>query len=207
MTDFPTKNGYPFDEVTSAFQKSVRRGLMDEAIFWGVELYLSGKAEYAWKRMKIMASEDVGLADRHLPATMHALHEQFAEQARKKDERHAPERLYYIHAILLLVTAPKSRLVDHALLHHFATHEDAKREIPAFAVDKHTRRGRDLGRGLKEFFESGAELANPASIDDPYRDLARQALERGPSVRPHREEPNRSDPLFRDVQDAEDEMG
>ncbi len=184
MSDNVTKNGYAFDEVASAFQKSVRRGLLDDALYWGVELYVSGRAEYAWKRLKIMASEDVGLGDRHLPATLHALYQHYLEQVRKKDAYHAPERLFFVHAVCLLVTAPKSRLCDHALIYHFATHDGQGREVPDYAVDKHTRRGRELGRGREEFFASGIELANPAPVEDPYLEAARRALAQGLSARP-----------------------
>jgi replication-associated recombination protein RarA len=184
VTDRPTKNGYAFDEVASAFQKSIRRGLADDALYWAVELYISGRAEYAWKRMKIMASEDIGLAERHLPATLHALYQHYLEQSRKKDAYHAPERLFFVHAVLLLATAPKSRLCDHALIYHFATHDEENREVPDYAIDKHTRRGRERGRGREEFFTTGIELANPAPIEDPYRELAQRALERGLSARP-----------------------
>ena len=37
-----TMKGYDMFEVISAFQKSIRRGLEDDAMFWGVELYNSG---------------------------------------------------------------------------------------------------------------------------------------------------------------------
>ena len=36
-----TKHGYNFDEVASALQKSIRRGMEREAAFWGVELFNS----------------------------------------------------------------------------------------------------------------------------------------------------------------------
>ena len=56
--------------------------------------------------------------------------------------------------------------------------------MPDYAVDKHTRRGKELGRGRDEFFATGIELANPAPIDDPYLSLAQQALAEGLSARP-----------------------
>ena len=46
-----TKKGYDFYEVASAFQKSIRRGLLEDAMYWGIELYESSYEEYAWKRM------------------------------------------------------------------------------------------------------------------------------------------------------------
>ena len=42
-TTFPwaTVGGYDFYEVLSALQKTIKRGLRDDALFWATELYLS----------------------------------------------------------------------------------------------------------------------------------------------------------------------
>jgi replication-associated recombination protein RarA len=37
-----TNGGYVNSEVTSAMQKSIRRGLEEEALFWATELDLAG---------------------------------------------------------------------------------------------------------------------------------------------------------------------
>lgn len=170
-----TTNGHQVGEVASAFQKSIRRGLVDDALYWGVDLYLTGYAEYAWKRMKIMTSEDVGIADRNLPAAIQALYQSFLEQKKKKDVKNAPERLFFVHAIILLATAPKNRTVDHALIYHFDRHAEAKREIPDYALDKHTFRGRKMNRGFDHFFDEGIRLENEVGADN-YKELARSAM-------------------------------
>lgn len=168
-----TQNGHDFGEVASAFQKSIRRGLEDEALHWGIELDKSNFGEYAWKRMKIMTSEDVGLAEPHLPAVIYALYQNWLDQRKKKDEKHGPERLFLVHAILLLVRARKSRLVDHALITYYGNH--ATREIPDYALDKHTLRGRQLKRGVEHFFSEGIQLANKVELenDAKYEQQAR----------------------------------
>jgi replication-associated recombination protein RarA len=169
-----TLGGHPLGEVASAFQKSIRRGLEDEALHWGVELDTSNFGEYAWKRMRIMASEDVGLAEPNLPATIFALYQNWLDQRKKRDVKHGPERLFLIHAILLLVRAKKSRIVDHALITYYGNH--ARRNIPDYALDKHTGAGRRLGRGVAHFFDEGIQLENTANLDDPYRESARNTL-------------------------------
>ncbi len=171
-----TKSGYEFGEVASAFQKSVRRGLEDEALYWGVELDISGYGEYAWKRMRIMSSEDVGLAEPNISANVQALYQLWVDLRKKKDEEHGPERLFFIHGILLLVRSRKSRIVDHALITYYGDHP--KREIPDYALDKHTARGRKMGRGVDHFFDVGSKLENAADIPDPYRDSARAVMTR-----------------------------
>src|SRR5690606_7436177 len=111
-----TKQGHQLFEVASALQKSIRRGLEEEAMYWAVELFNSGFGEYLWKRLRIITSEDVGLAEPMMPATIEALYRAYVDQAKKKDEKHAPERLYVTHAVLLLCRAQKSRLVDWTLI-------------------------------------------------------------------------------------------
>ena len=163
-----TQHGHPLGEVASAFQKAIRRGLEDEALHWGVELDISNYGEYAWKRMRIITSEDIGLAELHLPAQIRALYDNWVDQRKKKDDKHGPERLFLIHGILLLVRSHKSRLVDHALITYYGNH--AKREIPDWALDKHTFRGRRLKRGVKHFFEEGIRLTNKMTLplDEGY---------------------------------------
>ena len=58
-----TPGGYLMGEVASAMQKEIRRGHEREALFWATELDLAGYGDYVWKRLRIIASEDVGLAD------------------------------------------------------------------------------------------------------------------------------------------------
>ena len=154
---------------------------MDDALYWAVDMYLTGYDEYAWKRLRIMASEDVGPAEPNLPATIEALYHTYTDLKKKKDETHAPQRLQFVHAVILLATARKNRIVDHALIHHFGNHTSLKRDIPDYALDKHTARGKRLGRGAEHFFAEGIKLANESG-DDPYRELAEQTVTAGPAA-------------------------
>jgi hypothetical protein len=80
--------------------------------------------------------------------------------------------------------AKKLRLVDHATIAAFGFRANGykslldRRDVPDYAVDKHTRRGRQLGRGYKHFFQEGAHLENRADIPDPYESRAGTALEK-----------------------------
>jgi replication-associated recombination protein RarA len=173
-----TKGGYNCAEVSSALQKCIRRGLEEQALFWATELDIAGFGEYVWKRLRIIASEDVGLADSAVASTILALYQNWREQAKKKDVRHAPERLFLVHAVLILCRAPKSRTVDHALIamyeapRHGQSGSD-QREIPDFALDRHTAAGRKLKRGWRHFWAHGAILENKAPVNDPYEATAR----------------------------------
>jgi hypothetical protein len=186
-----TKNGYdPFD-LFSALQKSIRRCDEEGALWWAVELWNSNLAAHAWSRLRVIAVEDVGLANPDAIGQVYNLREIW--KSRKNDP---DARLYYVMAVLLLVRSPKSRLVDNALIANFDSTngkrkivrehhpipeldeveritaeqfklEDRKyREVPDEFLDKHTKRGRALGRGNEHFFDVGAKLVN-AVDDDP----------------------------------------
>jgi replication-associated recombination protein RarA len=155
-----TVNGYDFFECSSALQKSIRRGLEDEALFWMVELSISNYNEYIWKRLRIISSEDVGLAEPHISSEIMALYDLYKEQAKKKDEKHYPERLFTVHAVIMLCRAKKSRLIDWQTCYVFGCHTNRFRPVPDWAFDKHTEKGKKLGRGFAHFFAEGCQLNN-----------------------------------------------
>src|ERR1017187_10937004 len=70
-----TASGYLNSECTSAMQKCIRRGLEEEALFWATELDQAGYGAYVWKRLQIIASEDIGLADSNVCIQVRALYE------------------------------------------------------------------------------------------------------------------------------------
>jgi replication-associated recombination protein RarA len=176
--DLRTKKGYDFFEVSSALQKCIRRGMEEEAMYWAVELFNSNYQEYIWKRLRIMASEDVGLAVPGIVAEVQALYQHHKLQATKKEDKNQPERLFLTHAVLLLCRSAKSRVVDHALIYHWMRHEHVHLEIPDWALDKHNERGRRLGRGWRHFFFTGTLLADSGSVpgEHEYRQLAMDAV-------------------------------
>ncbi|HEV7382809.1 MAG TPA: hypothetical protein VGN64_23600, partial [Dyadobacter sp.] len=176
--DIKTENGYDFFEISSALQKCIRRGLEDEALFWSVELYNSGFSEYIWKRLRIMSSEDVGLAEPVISSEIWALYCMFKEQAKKKEDANQPQRLFLTHAVLLLCRSRKSRLIDSALLWAWLTHQFRKLPVPDFAYDKHNERGRQLKRGWGHFFREGTILANhaPQAREEEFKQRAMKAI-------------------------------
>lgn len=169
-----TVGGYVCEEVTSAMQKCIRRGQEEAALFWATELDLTGFGEYVWKRLKIIASEDIGMADSNVAVQVRALYDNWLEQRKKKDARHAPERLFLVHAVMVVGRSYKSRAVDNALIVFYEGKRPgpAERAIPDFALDRHTQRGRRLKRGWDHFFTEGV---GPDIIADPvYEARARE---------------------------------
>lgn len=174
FSELTSLGGYKLGEVASALQKSLRRGLEADALYWATELDLSGYGEYCWKRLKIVASEDIGPADNSAAVQMQALYQSWLAQKKKADACHGPERLFLVHAVIILSRAQKSRLVDHALINFYEARGEMIREIPDCALDKHTLRGRQKRRGHEHFWTEGAKLANAAQLADPYYDRARR---------------------------------
>ncbi len=50
--------------------------------------------------------------------------------------------------------------------------------IPDFALDKHTRRGKQLGRGVDHWREEGCKLSNEVEGMNPYEQEATELRER-----------------------------
>ena len=60
-----TRNGYAGDEVISALQKSIRRGLEEQACMFAYELYVSSPQleEKLWRRLLTISVEDIGMGN------------------------------------------------------------------------------------------------------------------------------------------------
>lgn len=171
FSELNTPGGYKCGEAASAMQKCIRRGLSDDALFWATELDLAGYGEYVFKRLVIIASEDVGLADPLACVVISSLRDNWREQRKKRDAAHAPERLFLVHAVIYLSTSMKSRMIDNALIVHYEGPRP-RREVPDFALDRHTLRGRRLQRGWQHFFTDGTRLENEAPMLDSYAEQA-----------------------------------
>lgn len=167
-----TVGGFLCGEVSSALQKAIRRGDERGALFWATELDLSGYGNYVWKRLRVISSEDVGLAETTLAAELRALEE--AWRIVKKDEggKHPPSDsaggTHLVHAVLLLVRARKSRIVDNAcVVFYQVDRRKLGMQIPDYAVDHHTARGRSLGRTEATVGHESYHLEN-CTLEDPY---------------------------------------
>jgi replication-associated recombination protein RarA len=161
-----TPGGYLCGEVASALQKAIRRGNEREALFWASELDLAGYCGYVWKRLRIIASEDVGLADTEAVIAVRVLYDNWLEAKKAKHEDAMP--LFLVHAVLVLARAAKSGIAVHAWMAFYEGDRQAMgMEIPDHALDMHTARGRRMGRGRQHFLEEAGRLENE-TLEDPY---------------------------------------
>ena len=87
----------------SAFIKSMRGSDTDAALYWMVAMLEGGDdPNFIFRRMLILASEDVGMADPHALSLVNAAHEAFTKCG-------MPEGLYFLaHSCIYLSLAPKS---------------------------------------------------------------------------------------------------
>ena len=163
-----TVRGYAAPECVSALQKAIRRSDDQQALYWAVELDRSGLGFYVWRRLLIICSEDIGLAEPELPAQIQALYQTWREMLAWNNRSH-PERLMFAHAVLLMARAKKSRTIDHAV-HVAYTINDRLYDIPDYAYDFHTREGKNRGNGMDHWFAEAAVLVNQAEVVDHWEE-------------------------------------
>ena len=86
--------------------------------------------------------------------------------------------MYFIHAIRILCESEKDRSSDY--LKNIIIKEAAMGKVPEImdvALDKHTKRGQEMGRGSKHFFEEGTKVIPQLKIDNDYRERYGKILE------------------------------
>src|SRR3990172_63220 len=105
---FMTAGGYSFSEVTSAMQKSIRRGLEEDAMYWAAELETKFP-DYLWKRLQIISVEDIGIADPQVVlyvAEMRRLYQELKKEYDKEPKKKSRSfRMVLANAILAMCRA------------------------------------------------------------------------------------------------------
>ena len=175
-----TEHGLAADEVISALQKSLRRGLLDNALLLGWEMYLTSPELEAmlWSRLCVIAVEDIGLGNVQAPVLIETLYQQHQRYARPGGDRF----LFAAHAIRVLATSAKDRTSDDMVNWARQSMALGERlpEIPDIALDMHTRRGQEMGRDYRFFMEEASRVTPEINDrDQRYRDWILQALDEG----------------------------
>jgi len=171
-----TQRGYDFHELLSALQKDIRRGNEYEAVFWAVELE-SFNPTALWNRLRVIASEDIGIANPLAPLVIDVLEKEYDDAKDPEKPEKDAYRSFLTNAVLFLARSRKSRIVDDLLnvVYGEIQHEDKKLPIPDYALDMHTHRGRKLGRSYEHFFSEGCKLKNEP-FENPYTEKAKAVL-------------------------------
>ncbi len=143
-----------YDQV-SAFIKSVRGSDPDAGLYWLARMLEAGEdARFLARRLVILASEDVGLADPMALVVADAA-------ARAVEFVGLPEAaLNLAEAVVYLAAAPKSNRVTEALARARADVEGAERgDVPTHLRDAHYRGAAALGHGAGYRYPHDAEDA------------------------------------------------
>ena len=161
-----TGNGFAVDELRSVLQKSIRRGQVEEAALAAYELFANGAEteEVLWRRLEIIATEDVGLGLLQAPALIEALYAQASRMADRGDRW-----IYCAHAVRLLATAPKDNTSTELAGWTRAVMERGERKpiVEDYMLDLHTRRGAQMGRDAAHWWNDGARLRHRIPGYDP----------------------------------------
>ena len=177
-------------DVVSAFIKSIRGSDVDAGLYWLARMLAAGEdARFIARRLVILASEDVGMAD---PTGL-----LIADAAARAVEFVGlPEaQLNLAHAVVYLATAPKSNSVITAL---GAAQSDVSSQpagqVPPHLRDSHYRSASRLGHGVGYTYPHDDQRG---WVDQQYRP---DHLEGRSYYRPsgHGQEPERFEAWLRD---------
>jgi replication-associated recombination protein RarA len=167
-----TARGYEIYELLSALQKDIRRCNEYQALHWAIELE-SFNPKMLWNRLIVIASEDIGIAEPIATILIDVLEKQYFDALERKN---GSKRLFLVHAVLYLARSPKSRIVDDLLVTAYGNIKAGEKlEIPDYALDNHTLRGKKMGRDIKFFLEEGSKVENEG-LDNPYKKTASAIL-------------------------------
>ena len=131
-------------DVISAFIKSMRGSDADAALYWLARMLEAGEdARFIARRMVVLASEDVGMADPMALVVADAA-------ARAVEFVGLPEASYNLaHAVVYLATAPKSNRTANALWRAQAdVRQTPAGAVPAHLRDASYRSARKIGHGV-----------------------------------------------------------
>jgi replication-associated recombination protein RarA len=190
----PTRHKLPALGVLSALQKFIRRGMEREAMQCAVELMHTSKAYHSMvtKRLEVICQEDIGLAAPHVIPFVRASMEQAREWYDPDPAKLGKCRMAVGNCIRLMCRSPKSREGDHfqAAVGWANLLEGRAPELPDWVFDKHTSKGKRLGRGLAHFRAESTKLVPAPAEPDPYEEEAYRlwALREQKSLAPADEE-------------------
>ena len=175
-SEVTTRNGFAADEIISSFQKAVRRNMVEEACEFAYELYISSPQllEKLWRRILTISVEDIGFGNLDAAGYVYTLN----EMRKNFPYNDGDQPMYFIHAIRLLCASEKDRSSDYLkniIIKGFAM--GRKPKVMDVGLDKHTKRGKLLGRDSKHFFEEVTIVIPQLEVDNDYRERYGKILE------------------------------
>ncbi|KAF1293101.1 hypothetical protein [Candidatus Enterococcus leclercqii] len=164
-----TRNNLAGDEVISALQKSIRRGNEKAACEFAYEMYITSPQfeEKLWRRLLAISVEDIGMGNPLAAIMVNNLNTMRKEFQYNESDR----AMFFIHAIRYLCNSEKDRssdLLKNIVIKSFAM--GYVPEIPDIALDKHTIRGKEMGRGSEHFLHEASKVVPQAAVDNHYKE-------------------------------------
>lgn len=171
-----TRNGFAADEVISALQKSIRRGLEEQACMFAYEMYISSPQleEKLWRRLLTISVEDIGMGNPNAAVIVNNLY----QMSRQFEYADGDRPIYFVHAIRYMCQCEKDRssdLLKNICIKSFAMGKYP--EIPDYALDKHTVRGQAMGRDSFHFLNEASIVIPQLEIDNDYKQRYAKILE------------------------------
>ena len=164
-----TKSGLDADLVISALQKCIRRGEEELALRMAYDLYIPSTfhEEKMWNRLLVISVEDIGFGNTDAPMFVKTMNDLRKEFAYGDGDR----PIFFMHAIRYLCRCKKERSTDHIkniIMKEFEA--GYVPEIPDYAMDMHTIKGRAMGRDVFYFLNEASKV-EPLweGYDDSYR--------------------------------------
>ncbi|WP_436535354.1 hypothetical protein [Actinoplanes sp. HUAS TT8] len=167
-TRMTSPGGVPVDQLVSVLQKEIRRGNVDNAVLAAYEMHRTSAevAAHLWRRLRLIAVEDVGMGAPLAPVLLRELQTDYENSG-------GTDVMQVVHAVRYLATAPKDRTSsEHA--DYVRVMVEAGRlavTVPDYALCVHTRAGQERGRGLAQWWETGARVHDEwPGADHSYRE-------------------------------------
>ncbi|WP_027109142.1 hypothetical protein [Lacticigenium naphthae] len=172
-----TRNNLPGDEVISSLQKTIRRGMTKEACEFAYEMYITSPQfeEKLWRRLLAISVEDIGFGNMEASIYIQNLNEM-----RKNFAYNEADRVMFVfHAIRILTQSTKDRssdLLKNIVIKSFAM--GYVPSIPDFALDKHTTRGKEMGRDSFHFLHEASKVIPQLDVDNTYKEEYEEILKK-----------------------------
>lgn len=163
-------NMTPVFEAMSAMQKAIRRNEMTNAYYWALMLE-QFNPKMLWNRLQVIVSEDIGRAQPELAATFEVVRKWYFEELAKGKNG----AIQLSHIISQMASGPKCRDADNlcvAVLDR-QYYEKFDIPIPDEALDMHTLRGKQMGRGIEFWWDEACKL-DQEIVDENVRDEAKR---------------------------------
>ena len=151
-------------DVISAFIKSIRGSAVDAAIHWLARMLVAGEdPRFIARRLVILASEDIGMAD-HTSLLVATACAQAVEHVGMPEAQ-----LNLAQATIHLASAPKSNSTSNAIWSAMSeVRNGGIGEVPLFLRDGHYQGAQTLGHGSGYVSPHVATSQNPAAQANDY---------------------------------------